>query len=203
MSILLFWLPVVHNSLLVAFSAWTFYHMSATLLREGIVFQHEYYFQHADFASLVHLFYLSKYYEFGDTALLLLQGKTPRFLQVYHHVGAVVSWYLMYTYRVDMVWMPTLLNSFVHTLMYSYYLASLLRVPGLKRWKRTLTTLQLCQFAALYSNFYFYSPPVETWFNYSIICFFAGYGVGIVALFSQFYYESYVARGAGFRTTDI
>jgi hypothetical protein len=35
------------------------------------------------------LFYLSKYYEFLDSWILVLQGKDPIFLQIYHHAGVV------------------------------------------------------------------------------------------------------------------
>jgi hypothetical protein len=57
-----------------------------------------------------------------DTFLLYLHGKTPIFLQKYHHIGAVISWHLVYVYKVDAIWLPSLANSFVHTVMYSYYL---------------------------------------------------------------------------------
>jgi hypothetical protein len=136
----------------------------------------------------------SKYYEFADTFLLYLNGKTQLFLQKYHHVGAVISWHLMYKYRVDMIWMATLLNSGVHTVMYSYYLGCLLKIKQVRLVKKYITTIQLCQFFILYSNFYLYHPPIETWFNYGIITFFATYGVGIVWLFSKFYYDSYVIK---------
>jgi hypothetical protein len=36
-----------------------------------------------------YLFYLSKYYEVIDTAILLFKGKKAKTLQVYHHAGAV------------------------------------------------------------------------------------------------------------------
>lgn len=35
------------------------------------------------------IFYLSKYYEFVDTWILVLKGKEASFLQVYHHVRAL------------------------------------------------------------------------------------------------------------------
>lgn len=39
------------------------------------------------------IFYLSKYYEFLDTWVLVLKGKQASFLQVYHHAGIVLTMY--------------------------------------------------------------------------------------------------------------
>jgi hypothetical protein len=35
------------------------------------------------------IFYISKYYEFLDTWVLVMKGKAPSFLQIYHHVGCI------------------------------------------------------------------------------------------------------------------
>ena len=191
---LLYFLSVAHNSLLVAFSGWTFVSLSQILYNNGIVFQSNYYFQNPQFDQIIYLFYLSKYYEFFDTFLLFLNGKTPIFLQKYHHIGAVLNWHLMYTYKVDVVWMATLLNAFVHTIMYSYYLGCLLKINQVRFVKQYITSIQLCQFFILYVNFYSYRPPIESWFNYYIIIFFATYGVGIIGLFGKFFYDSYIIK---------
>lgn len=192
--VLLYNLSVIHNGFLVAFSAWTFVSLSQILYYNGIVFEANYYFKNQQFDMVIYWFYLSKYYEFVDTFLLYLNGKTPIFLQKYHHIGAVISWHLMYEYKVDMVWMATLLNSFVHTIMYSYYLGCLLKVNQVRCIKKYITSMQLCQFFILYVNFYLYRPPIETWFNYYIITFFASYGIGIIGLFGRFYYDSYIHK---------
>ena len=191
---LLYKLSVVHNTLLVMFSAWTFASLANILYNDGIVFKTNYYFQNPQFDTIIYWFYISKYYEFADTFLLYLNGKTPIFLQKYHHVGAVISWHLMYQYKVDMVWMATLLNSGVHTIMYSYYLGCLLKINQVRCIKKYITSIQLCQFFILYVNLYFYYPPIESWFNYGIIIFFAAYGIGIIGLFGRFYYDSYVVK---------
>lgn len=190
----LYKLSVVHNAGLVIFSGWIFVSLASILYNDGIVFQHNYYFTNPKFDTIIYWFYISKYYEFADTFLLYLNDKTPLFLQKYHHIGAVLSWYLMYSHRVDMVWMATLLNSGVHTIMYSYYLGCLLKINQVRLIKKYITTLQLCQFVILYSNFYLYRPPIESWFNYGIISFFAAYGVGIIGLFARFYYDSYIVK---------
>jgi GNS1/SUR4 family len=185
-------LSVAHNGTLIAFSAGTFITLVEILYKHGLVFEHAYYFRDPLFDRVIFFFYLSKYYEFFDTFLIYLSGKKPIFLQQYHHVGAVISWHLMWYYRVDMVWMASLLNSFVHTIMYSYYMCTLYKIHWIRVFKQCITSLQFVQFFLLYSNYYLYYPPVETWFNYLIVVFFSLYGIGIISLFGLFYYKEYV-----------
>ena len=83
---LLYILSVTHNGFLIAFSAWTLASLSNILYNDGIVFQSNYYFQNTNFDAVIYWFYLSKYYEFFDTFLLYLNGKSPIFLQKYHHI---------------------------------------------------------------------------------------------------------------------
>jgi hypothetical protein len=190
----LYFFSILHNSLLALFSAYTFVSLSQILCEKGIVFKSNYYFQDENFDKLMFYFYISKYYEFTDTFLIYLKGKEPIFLQKYHHIGAVICWHLMYHYKVDIIWSASFLNSFVHTIMYTYYLGSILKISQLKFIKKYITTLQLCQFFVLYLNFYFYRPPIETFFNYIIINVFALYGVGVIYLFSNFYYNEYITK---------
>ena len=186
---------IIHNTLLVGFSAWTFLSLSKILWERGIVFENQYYFRDPHFDTIAFYFYLSKYYEFIDTFLLYLNGKTPLFLQKFHHVGAVINWHLMYVYKVDTIWTVTLLNSFVHTVMYSYYLCCLLKIK-VRFLKQYITSLQLCQFFVLYSNYYYYYPPVETPFNYFLFNVFGLYGIGVIYLFAEFYYQNYLQNRA-------
>jgi hypothetical protein len=186
-------LSVAHNTALVVFSSWTFASMCQILYNRGIVFQSNYYFSDATFDKIIYYFYLSKYYEFIDTFLLYLSGKTPIFLQKYHHIGAVVCWHLSYIYKVDSIWIGTILNSLVHIIMYSYYLGCLLKIQQVRFIKQYITSLQLIQLTV--PNFfilYYYSPPVETEINFAIIKIFILYVIGLIILFSQFYYKNYI-----------
>lgn len=192
-SFLLHFLSIIHNGILVVFSGWTFISLSQILYSDGIVFKHNYYFQNSKFDKIIYLFYISKYYEFFDTFLLYLNGKTPILLQKYHHMGAVICWHLGYYYKVDSVWIPSIANSFVHTIMYSYYLGCLLKINNIRFIKKYITSLQLTQL--IIPNFiclYFYMPPIETKLNYNIIKIFVLYVSVLIVLFSQFYYNNYI-----------
>jgi hypothetical protein len=189
----LYILSVVHNGLLVVFSAWTFVSLSQILYNDGIVFQSNYYFQNQQFDRIIYFFYMSKYYEFFDTFLLYLNGKSPIFLQKYHHIGAVICWHLMYFYKVDCIWIPSIANSFVHTIMYSYYLGCLLKVKQVRFIKKYITSLQLIQlFFPNFIGMYFYAPPVETVFKYNLMKLFFGYVAILIVLFSRFFYTNYI-----------
>ena len=190
----IFWISLVHNGLLTAFSVWSFVSLSRVIYQEGIVFRAGYYFRNPVFDRIIYTFYLSKYYEFGDTFLIYAKDKKPLLLQTYHHTGAVVIWHLMYVYKVDGIWIATLLNSFVHSVMYSYYFGTVLKINGIFFLKKYITTLQLIQFFILYIKWYVYRPPIESLFNYGIINLFALYGFGVIYLFGRFYHKQYIIK---------
>lgn len=191
-STLLHGLSIIHNGILIGFSAWTCYSLMYILYTDGIVHKRNYYFQNPHYDNVIYLFYMSKYYEFFDTFLLYLNNKTPIFLQKYHHIGAVISWHLCYTYKVDGVWVPTIINAFVHTIMYGYYLGCLLKINQVKIIKKYITTLQLSQFVFAGPYTMIMYAPIETETNRLIIYIFNTYNIGLILLFSHFYYNSYV-----------
>ena len=90
------------------------------------------------------LFYYSKFVEYIDSFSLVLAGKPVSFLQSFHHLGAPIDMYLFYVHRNEAVWIMVLLNSFVHTVMYFYYLLALfkIRMP----FKFMITLMQIAQF---------------------------------------------------------
>jgi hypothetical protein len=190
---LLYSISIIYNSFLVIFSAWTFISLSLILYNNGLVFRSGYYFQNQYYERTIFWFYVSKYLEFFDTFLLYLNGKNPIFLQKYHHIGALICWHLHYVYKIDSVWIPSFVNSFVHTIMYLYYLGCLLKINQVRFIKQYITSLQLIQL--IIPNFiclYFYMPPVESNFNYNLIIFFVGYVSILIILFLQFYYQNYI-----------
>jgi len=188
----LYFLSLMHNCGLIFFSAHTFVSLSQILYKEGVIFKCNYYFQNQEFDKIIYYFYLSKYYEFFDTFLLYLSNKSPIFLQKYHHIGAVVCWHMCYVYKVDGIWIATLLNSFVHLFMYFYYLGCLLKIKTLRYIKRYITTLQLCQLIPQPMSLVLYK--CETEFNFYIMVFFTMYSIGLVCLFGAFYVNNYIIK---------
>nr|POF23960.1 putative fatty acid elongation protein 3 [Quercus suber] len=113
------------------------------------------------------LFYVSKFYEVIDTAIILAKGKRSPTLQTYHHAGAMLCMWAGMRYMSPPIMMFVFLNSFIHAWMYTYYALSALgyRVP--RRYKQLLTTLQIAQFlfGASYAAahlFVQYDIPVST-----------------------------------------
>ncbi|KAF2828179.1 hypothetical protein CC86DRAFT_369302 [Ophiobolus disseminans] len=115
-------------------------------------------------------FYLSKFYEVLDTAIILAKGKRSTTLQKYHHAGAMLSMWAGMRFMAPPIWMFVLVNSGIHAMMYTYYTVSALgyRVPNAV--KRTLTTLQITQFLvgsayAAVHLFVSYTVPVSVAYN--------------------------------------
>ncbi|CAM0142336.1 hypothetical protein VKS41_002177 [Umbelopsis sp. WA50703] len=91
-----------------------------------------------------YIFYLSKYYEVIDTAIILMKGRRSSLLQTYHHAGAMITMWSGIRYQAAPIWLFATFNSFIHTIMYCYYACTSigLHPPG----KRYLTSMQISQF---------------------------------------------------------
>jgi GNS1/SUR4 family len=95
-------------------------------------------------AFLYYVNYLLKFYEFIDTAILVLRGKPTIFLHVYHHAATAVLVWSQLRAQSCMQWVVISINLLVHVIMYFYYLA---RALDIKIWWRSwLTALQIIQF---------------------------------------------------------
>ncbi|KAI1286315.1 Elongation of very long chain fatty acids protein 1 [Halotydeus destructor] len=102
-----------------------------------------------------HLFFLSKLVELCDTLIFVLRrkGSQVTVLHVVHH--SLVPLLIWLGFKVspggNMALFP-LLNSAIHTAMYTYYALSTLG-PRVRRrylwWKRHLTTVQMAQFVVV------------------------------------------------------
>lgn len=92
------------------------------------------------------IFYISKFYEFVDTWILVLKGKKASFLQVYHHTGiAFIMWGAVAS---QAAWLSfvVLLNSVIHTLMYTYFFIKTLSPTTEIKAAKYLTMAQIGQF---------------------------------------------------------
>jgi len=184
---------ILHNTGLIVYSVTT-----VGLVGNELFYGRE---QGPTMANLCWLFTYSKIWEFLDTYLILAKGQPTIFLQKYHHIGALVCWWLCCYYNSSQVYKATLYNACIHTLMYSYYLASLL---GYK-WtliKPYITSLQLLQFiVCTMDTLRFYIPRVYTMSNWTDILLdgdmlsmtlFYVYVAGLIVLFTRFFIMEYL-----------
>ncbi|OJJ97480.1 hypothetical protein ASPACDRAFT_80375 [Aspergillus aculeatus ATCC 16872] len=97
------------------------------------------------------LFYLSKYVELVDHVITLTKGKEVSFAHVFHHSGAILAlWVAVRCAEVGRLGVASLAgmmaNTAFHTVIYSYYAITSLRVRVPRVMKRTLIALQIAQF---------------------------------------------------------
>jgi elongation of very long chain fatty acids protein 4 len=141
----------------------------------------------------IRLFTLSKYVDLLDSLFLILAKRDRQlsFLHCSHHALVPIAvWYGMWHSPNGDSYVPCLVNSFVHTIMYSYYLLTTLglRCP----WKRWLTTVQLAQFAFLLVF------GAAGWLAGSLapqtVAANTAVQLAMLVMFSQFYAREYKAR---------
>lgn len=93
-----------------------------------------------------YIYYLSKFYEFFDTILLLLKAKPASFLHVFHHAGVVLMSWLWVDQVQTLQFGGLLANTAVHVVMYFYYFLTTLKISPW--WKKYITSLQIVQFVS-------------------------------------------------------
>lgn len=102
-------------------------------------------------ARTVHIYFLAKITELLDTVFFVLRKKDRQitFLHLYHHtVMPMISWGTTKYYPGGHGTLIGLINSFVHIVMYSYYLLSAMG-PQIQKylwWKKYITQMQMIQF---------------------------------------------------------
>lgn len=140
-------------------------------------------------------YFFSKIIDLIDTVFFILRKKNNQmtFLHVYHHSTMIFNWWLGAKYAPGgQSFFCALLNSFVHIVMYSYYLLSSMGtwIQPYLWWKRYLTQLQLVQFVlilihscvGLYNECDF--PPI-------LLYVVGAYCTSLTILFGNFYLKSY------------
>ena len=154
-------LGAIYNLIMSIYSGITFFVLLRALLTDyGTVIDYSVWLMNhliesKEVERLCWIFLHSKTVEYFDTFFILLKGGTPIFLQEFHHFGAVWSWFLSLYVNSSVVIIPTILNPFVHTVMYFYYLLSVFDTHKLLLpIKPVITTLQLVQLCGgLYISF--------------------------------------------------
>ena len=160
--------------------------------------EHEY-----EILKLIYIYYLSKLIDFSDTFFMVVRKKFDQvsFLHVYHHSSMLVIWWFGVKYGGggDMIFGP-MLNSFVHIIMYMYYLAALFKtkIPG----KSHVTKLQLVQFFMVITQAgasLQFNCPYPQWSLYCQIVFLTS----LFVLFMQFYVKAYGLAGDKSRARKV
>jgi len=146
------WVMFVHNLVLAIFSGLTCVYTAPIMydiitnhgLYDGLCTKVPDAYTDTSYGFWVHAFYLSKFYEFVDTWIVIAKGRRPITLQVFHHCGAVLGLWLIMVAKASASFWFVVENSFIHTIMYTYYACS---VIGIKfKWKFIITMLQMWQF---------------------------------------------------------
>ncbi|KAL7292507.1 hypothetical protein TKK_0014082 [Trichogramma kaykai] len=147
-------------------------------------------------AKGVYLYFACKLIELLDTVFFVLRKKQRQisFLHVYHHAMMPVCAWIGVRYVPG--GHPTLLgviNSFIHVLMYAYYMLSAFG-PEMQKylwWKRHLTSLQLVQFSIIlvHNLQILFTDCNFPKFLAFLLCINAGL---FIYLFGSFYVKNYI-----------
>lgn len=192
----------IHNlvlaifSLVVAYYSWII--VLSHLKREGFFATYcdkeGTLWQDYDFGSYAVIFYISKYYEFIDTWILILKGKEPSFLQVYHHTGIAIAMWGGVLSQSAWLQSVVMLNSVIHTMMYTYFLIKTISPTTEIKAAKNLTMAQIGQFftGIIYSAGVLYmGDSCDTPSSRISLAFLQLYGYGLVALFAAFASRKY------------
>mmetsp|Transcript_18038 Transcript_18038/g.23739 ORF Transcript_18038/g.23739 Transcript_18038/m.23739 type:complete len:231 (-) Transcript_18038:565-1257(-) len=145
------WFTILHSAMLSIFSGWVVYHsyraVWKTYSEDGLMTvycNHDNKLWNNGLGSMAIIFYLSKFYEYVDTWILIIKGKKVSWLQGYHHAIAVPSMWSVTVSQAPGLVPFICLNALVHTVMYCYYAFAALgyRSPL----KKLITVGQLVQF---------------------------------------------------------
>ncbi|KAI9298149.1 delta6 fatty acid elongase [Neoconidiobolus thromboides FSU 785] len=101
-------------------------------------------------AKIIWLFYISKIPEFVDTMIMLIKQNYRQisFLHVYHHSSIFAIWWVVTLMAPNGdAYFSAALNSFIHVVMYGYYLLSALGFKSVSFVKKYITMGQMTQFA--------------------------------------------------------
>ncbi|XP_011865612.1 PREDICTED: elongation of very long chain fatty acids protein AAEL008004 isoform X2 [Vollenhovia emeryi] len=191
---------VAYNLFQVIFSAWLFYEC----LMGGWWSQYSFRCQPVDYSNsptairMVHAswwYYFSKFTEFMDTIFFVLRKKNNHVstLHVIHHGCMPMSvWFgVKFTPGGHSTFFG-LLNTFVHVVMYTYYLLAAMgpKVQPYLWWKKYLTAFQMLQFIAIMVHA-FQLLFIECDYPKAFVWWIGLHAVMFLFLFKEFYQQSY------------
>ncbi|KAJ9590199.1 hypothetical protein L9F63_016688 [Diploptera punctata] len=180
---------IVYNFLQVVVSVFLFY--------EGLdaAWLTKYSWQCEPVARGVYLYFLAKLSELLDTVFFVLRKKQRQitFLHMYHHtVMPMISWGCTKYYPGGHGTFIGVINSFVHIIMYFYYMMAAMGPQFQKYlwWKKYITTLQMGQFCLAFLHSFqllFHDCEYPRWSLFLIL----PNAIFFYYLFSDFYNKAY------------
>ncbi|XP_024403411.1 uncharacterized protein [Physcomitrium patens] len=155
---------------------------------------------HVKMGSYIYIFYVSKLYEFMDTIVMLLRRNLRQitFLHLYHHASiSFIWWIISYLFPTGDAYFSAALNSWIHVVMYLYYLLAATIAKDEKRrrkylfWGKYLTMFQMLQFVSfigqgIHGLFYPSTYPK----NMPRMLFL--YSLSLLLFFSNFFISKYI-----------
>ena len=122
--------------------------------------------------------------------IVILKGRKPLFLQTFHHAGVVlISWGFIVTKNSGAGIVLVTFNSFIHTLMYTYYVFSAFGFNS--PLKKFLTQAQILQFliggGLIIPLYWSCLNPAQALTTVAL----HAYLVVLIYLFAMFYVKSY------------
>jgi GNS1/SUR4 family len=192
----------IHNFLLFVFSGVVAYRSWSIVLNQ--YYTNGFYNTYCDvdhalwkeLGPLCIAFYISKFYEFVDSWILVLKHKEVSFLQVYHHTGIVLVMYGgVASHAAAWLQFVVTLNSAIHTVMYLYFFVKTIH-PGVSILPPpVITTAQIAQFLVGISCTLGHLALGPSCGTSGSSRFFLAllhiYGIGLIALFLSFANQKY------------
>ncbi|XP_015375368.1 PREDICTED: elongation of very long chain fatty acids protein AAEL008004-like isoform X1 [Diuraphis noxia] len=192
---------IAYNLFQVIFSSWLFYELGISGWLTG---RYNFRCEPVDYSNhpmtlrMVYAcwwYYFSKFTEFMDTIFFVLRKKDRHIstLHVIHHgVMPLSVWFgVKFTPGGHSTFFG-LLNTFVHIIMYSYYLLAALG-PNVQKylwWKKYLTTLQMVQFLAIMIHA-FQLLFIDCNYPKAFVWWIGMHAVMFFFLFKEFYKQQY------------
>uniref|UniRef100_A0A1I8MSA8 Elongation of very long chain fatty acids protein n=1 Tax=Musca domestica TaxID=7370 RepID=A0A1I8MSA8_MUSDO len=159
-----------------------------------------------DLMHITHICYMTKIFDTLDTIFFVLRKKNNQisFLHVYHHTSMIWASFLYHNLFFGSVYTDIgHVNSFVHALMYTYYLLSSMESKiKLDSWKPRLTEIQIIQF--FYYTIKFGSSLCNNTcgMSYGWMCALVTQNLFMTAMFCNFYYKTYIVKARKIKKVD-
>ncbi|EFN73415.1 Elongation of very long chain fatty acids protein 4 [Camponotus floridanus] len=142
------------------------------------------------------MYFMIKILDLLETIFFVLRKKQNQitFLHIYHHMGMVFgAWSATKYLPGGHVTFLGLLNTFVHSIMYTHYLLSTMNI-NTNSWKKYITQLQMIQFFLIILHYaqlaWVEDCGFPLWTAYVMI----PQNLFMITLFGDFYYKTYIKK---------